>query len=768
MSAVQFKQVNFSLSTLVDQIDMGTIGLPDIQRPFVWKTVKVRDLFDSMYRGYPVGYLLFWENMIEPGAKQIGTEGKQLAPQQLIVDGQQRLTSLYAVIKGKPIVNSDFKQARIRIAFRPTDQKFEVTNPAIEKDAEWIPDISLLWSPDVGFLGFVKGFLERLKSVREVPAAEEQQLENAIERLKNLVNFPFTALALSSQLDEEKVSEIFVRINSEGVSLKQADFILTLMSVFWEKGRRELEEFCRDARNPAPSGPSPHNHHITPTPDQLLRASVALAFRRARLQHVYSILRGKDLQTKEFSSERRDAQFVALQQAQDTVLDLTNWHEFFKTVTASGYRSSEMVASETNLIYTYALWLVGRRDFGVDLKRLRQVLARWFYMTSVTSRYTGSSETQMEADMARLRNLTTADEFVEELDRICRSELTNDFWEIRLPNDLERRSVRSPSLFSYYAALNVLDAKVLFSQMKVAELFDPTVKGKKAAMERHHLFPKAYLDSIGISDLGEVNQIANYALVEWSDNIQISDAAPVDYWSLYVSMMSGADLDQMMFWHALPEGWQEKQYRDFLVERRQKMAEVIRAGWEKLQADEAPIAKTGVAEHLTHAPEHWTIEELLERKESARVEFKSSARWNYKRGDKGKEIEDSIVKTVAGFMNKDGGTLIIGVDDDANILGLRKDLSTLSRNDLDGYENWLHTLFETSIGKPQLHYLSVAFVEIDDEHLARIDVKRPPRAVWAKTSEKPEAFFVRTGNSTRELGPQEAIQYISDRFGPAG
>jgi hypothetical protein len=322
----------------------------------------------------------------------------------------------------------------------------------------------------------VKGYLERLKSVREVAPEEEQKLETAIERLKNIVNFPFTALALSSQLDEEKVSEIFVRINSEGVSLKQADFILTLMSVFWEKGRRELEEFCRDARHPAPSGPSPHNHHITPSPDQLLRASVALAFRRARLQPVYSILRGKDLQTKEFSAERRDSQFEALQQAQDTVLDLTNWQEFFKAVTAAGYRSSEVVASETNLIYTYAMWLVGRRDFGVDMKRLRQVIARWFYMTSVTSRYTGSSETQMEADLARLRNLTTADEFIEELDRICQSELTNDFWEIRLPNDLERRSARSPSLFSYYAALCVLDANVLFSQMKVAGLFDPTTR----------------------------------------------------------------------------------------------------------------------------------------------------------------------------------------------------------------------------------------------------------------------------------------------------
>jgi predicted HTH transcriptional regulator len=156
---------------------------------------------------------------------------------------------------------------------------------------------------------------------------------------------------------------------------------------------------------------------------------------------------------------------------------------------------------------------------------------------------------------------------------------------------------------------------------------------------------------------------------------------------------------------------------------------------------------------------------LIERKESARVEFKSSARWNFKRGDKGKEIEDAVVKTVAGYMNRDGGTLIIGVDDDGNVLGLEKDLTTIGGNDLDGYENWMTTLFEHSFGKPRLGHLSVAFVDVEDLDLCRIDVRRSKEPVWAKTSQKDDAFYVRFGNSTRELNGEEAHKYIKDHFG---
>lgn len=575
-----FKEVNYSLAKLIHDIELGEIGLPEIQRPFVWPNTKVRDLFDSMYKGFPVGYLLFWANGVSGGHRQIGANPKQKVARLLIVDGQQRLTSLFAVLKGLPVVRSDYNQEHISIGFRPRDRKFEVSDAAIRRDPEYVADISQLWSGDKSRNRFVKEFIGQLHESRRLSEEEEDDLTEAIDRLYDLQNFPFTALELSSTVDEEQVADVFVRINSKGTILNQADFILTLMSVFWDDGRTELERFCREARRPSASGPSPFNYFIQPDPDQLLRVGVGLGFRRARLRHVYSILRGKDLETDSFSDERRDQQFAILQEAQTQALHLQKWHDFFKALMRAGYRSGNMITSQTALLYSYVMYLIGKRDFGVNPFTLRDVIARWFFMVSLTGRYTSSPETAMEQDLARLRSLSDERDFVNILDRIITDTFTEDFWNIALPNLLATSSARSPSLFAYYAALNLLEARVLFSKMRVAELLDPATKANKSATERHHLFPRAYLKRQAIESSRDTNQIANYALVEWHDNIGISDAPPAVYFPKYAQRFSESELAEMRYWHALPEGWEQMDYQTFLDIRRPLIAKVVRDGFQ--------------------------------------------------------------------------------------------------------------------------------------------------------------------------------------------
>ena len=577
-----FKEVGYSLSKLLEDIDIGEIGLPEIQRPFVWPNSKVRDLFDSMYRGFPVGYLLFWVNGFSEVHRQIGTDAKQKVPRLLIVDGQQRLTSLYAVIKSIPVVRKDYRQERVYIAFRAKDQKFAVTDAAIRRDPEFISDISQLWSGSLSRNRFVKQFLRSLSEARPLGADEEDELSENIDRLYDLQNYPFRALELSATVDEEDVAEVFVRINSKGTTLNQADFILTLMSVFWDKGRAELEQFCRDTRQPAIGTSSPYNYFIQPDPDQLLRVSIGLGFRRARLRHVYSILRGKDLETEEFSDERREQQFAILRDAQGYALNLQHWHEFLKVLMRAGFRSEKMISSQNALLYAYALFLIGKRDYGIDSYTLRNTMARWFFMTSLSGRYTGSPETRMEQDLALLRGTQHGKQFVGLVDRIIEDTLTEDYWNITLPNALATSSARSPSLFAYYAALNLLGARVLFSKMKVSELLDPAVRGIKAAIERHHLFPRGYLKKLDITSTRDRNQIANFALVEWSDNIDISDTSPSEYLPKYASRVTQQELQEMTYWHALPEGWERIEYFDFIEARRGRMAKVIRDGFRKL------------------------------------------------------------------------------------------------------------------------------------------------------------------------------------------
>lgn len=259
-----------------------------------------------------MGYLLFWENGLAEDSRAIGANTKQLPPQLVIVDGQQRLTSLFAVVRGVQVLRENYQIEHICIAFNPLEEKFEVTDAAIQRDKAFLPDISRLWSDDTDVFEIVDDYLSSLSAAREVSDDDRKKIRKSITKLQGLLSFPFTTLQLSANISEEDVSDVFVRINGQGTPLNQADFILTLMSVFWDEGRSELERFCRESRKPSKNGPSPFNYFIDPSPDQLLRVSVGVAFKRARLRYVYSILRGKDLETEQFSDERREQQFAIL------------------------------------------------------------------------------------------------------------------------------------------------------------------------------------------------------------------------------------------------------------------------------------------------------------------------------------------------------------------------------------------------------------------------------------------------------------------------
>lgn len=588
--ATLFKEVNYNLATLIQQIDMGVIGLPDIQRPFVWPDTKVRDLFDSMFKGYPVGYFLFWANANVEGTKNIGTVSKQKHPNLLIVDGQQRLTSLYAVIKGQEIIRENYDKATIVIAFNPLESKFEVPDAAIRKDPRFYQNISDIWKSDADIFEITDGFIERLQQTRELTKEDIKHIRQTFNALKNLEGYPFSALELSTNITEEQVADVFVRINSQGKSLNQADFILTLMSVFWEDGRKNLEEFCRLCRIPSKDLASPFNYLIDPDPDQMLRVSVGLSFRRARLQYVYSILRGKDLETGEFSTNRRDAQFNKLKDAQAKALNIQNWHEFIKAIKQAGFARHDYISSKNNLLYAYIFFLIGREDYNMGLYELKKLISKWFFMTTITGRYASSPETAMEMDLTRLRTINNAAEFESMLNEIIISQLTNDFWDIRLAMDLATSSSTSPSLYAYYASLYVLGAYGLFSKLKVSDLLQDGLRSKKSALERHHLFPKAWLERNGITERRDTNQIANFALVEWSDNISISDEHPSIYLPKYIERLSPDDKERieikkaMYSWHALPENWEQMTYSDFLEKRRILISGIIKKAFEKISS----------------------------------------------------------------------------------------------------------------------------------------------------------------------------------------
>lgn len=747
MSNTLFNKVDYTLASLLDQITNGQLGLPDIQRPFVWKNVKVRDLFDSMFRGYPVGYFLFWETGVGPGTRQIGTDRKQLVPTRVIVDGQQRLTSLYAVMKGIPVIRENFKAEKIEIAFNPLEDRFEVPDAALKRNKRFIPNISAIWDPQTDFFEFVRSYTAGLEGLGAGITREDiTRAQKSLSRLQALQHFPFTALELTTQVKAEAVSDVFVRINSEGKKLNQSDFILTLMSVFWDDGRTQLEDFSRDARVPSDKPTSPFNRLFQPMPDQLLRTAIAVGFRRARLSAVYSVLRGRD-PVKEVETTDRDKQFDVLKAGQAATLDIQCWHDFLKCVVLAGYRTDKIISGQNALVFAYSLYVIGRSQLKVPEHTLRQAIATWLFMSSLTGRFTSSPESQMEFDLARLRDVETPDQFVAVIENICSSVLTSDFWSITLPNELATSAARSPSMFAFFAALNVLDARVLYSRHTMRELMDPMTRAPRANLERHHLFPVAFLKSQGIDDQRVYNQIANFAYVEWGDNGSISDKAPGEYVPVLEQRVDAKTLTAMYRHHAIPAGWETMPYGDFLKVRRGLIADTIREAYEQLAGKKIAAAIPP------------SVKELIEVGENNVTEFKSTLRTNLHTGEKDPRMELAILKTIAGLLNSQGGALVVGVADDGSAVGIEK----------DGFPNedklTLHlvNLLKDRMGGQHAVNITPHFDDYEGVRVLIVEVTKSKTPVFVKDAAV-ERFYVRFGPSTQELTGATAQDYIAQRF----
>jgi len=584
-----FKTTDYTITKLIDDIEIGDIALPDIQRPFVWykKISKVRDLFDSIYRGYPIGYLLFWENANRSDYKNIGfEEKKRKIPRFLIIDGQQRLTALFAVMKNQEVLTPDYERKNIKIAFKPLDSTFKVGDAATDRDPEYIADLSSLWSGE-GDFAIISSFIANLKEKREISKDEEKTISSNIQSLININKYPLTALEIAPNLEEEIVSDIFVRINSQGVSLTQADFILTLLSVYWEEGRKEIEQFCIDSRKIPEKETrfSPFNYLIKPDPDDMLRVLVGLTFHRAKMKDVYSIIRGRDMETGEFSEELRTQQFDKLKLNLPTILDNTNWQSFLKVLIGGGYKDEELISSKSAVLYSYIIYLIGKQNFNTQNHELQRIIGRWFVMSSLTGRYSSSPETAFEKDLNRIKEFNP-DGFISGLEKIIGENLTNDFWDITLVGQMETSSARSPEANAFYAALNKLGSPVLFSRKLVGDLYDPSLKIKKKRLEKHHIFPRNYLISkYGFDknkDKAKINQIANLTFLEFEDNIEISDDKPSEYFAMVQKRFGENEIKEMLAQHAIPENFYQLEYDDFLQKRRKLMTGIIKKAFNKI------------------------------------------------------------------------------------------------------------------------------------------------------------------------------------------
>lgn len=589
----KFDVNNVSVETLLGYVNGGNIAIPEIQRPFVWDSKKVRDLIDSLYREYPVGYIITWKSPDVKLKDGTSSEGKQI-----LIDGQQRITALTAALLGKEVLDSNYKKKRIKIAFNLQSEEFQTNNPAIEKQEEWISDISEVMKPGFNSFEFIKNYSDRFN-------LDANEVSKKITKLQSIKNIMIGRIELGSMLDIETVTEIFVRINSEGVVLSQADFAMSKISVNkkYEGNdiRKTIDYFCHFAKTPADYDNIKNNdkefsnkdifNKITwikdknedlylPSYVDVLRVAFTYKFKRGKLQDLVSLLSGRDFETREYREDIVEDSYKKLYEGVKSFVSQTNFERYVMILKSAGIIDDYLIRSQNVLNFGYILFLLLKeRNISPDI--IMKLVRKWVIMSIITQRYTSSPESQFDLDIRRLNEAENLVQYInDELER----RLGDAFWNGILVENFNTPVASSPYWKTYLIAQIFLnDSAFLSKDMKVRAL----VEGRG---DVHHIFPKDYLQKNGKNNKSIYNQIANFALIQTEINLQITNKSPNIYMlevneqckngvATIGSITDKESLKENLRINCIPEGFETMtvdNFDDFLKARRILMANKIK------------------------------------------------------------------------------------------------------------------------------------------------------------------------------------------------
>ena len=587
-----------AVDTLLSWIKSGEIAIPEIQRPFVWKASKVRDLIDSLYRGYPVGYIITWQN---PNIKL--KSGEFSTGKKILIDGQQRVTALTAAIVGQRVLDKNYKEKNIRIAFDPLEEKFDVLSRAIQNNSKWIDDINPVINDRITISK------ARREYMKLNPDVDEDLVEKRIETLKEIKNKQVGIIELDHSLDIDTVTEIFIRINQKGAKLSNADFVMSKVASDelhgGNKMRKMVDYFCRliedkDYKkhiidNDEEFTSHPYYKHIrwmasatddlyVPDYIDFLRVAFTYKFNRGKFSDLVALLSGRNFETRTYEDEITKESYKLLAEGLSDFTSQTNYQRFLMIVKSTGLITGKLISSKNSLNFSYVLYLKLRKEGMQDIEAQGYV-KKWLIMSLLTGRYSGSSESVIDEDIKSIQEKGIKKYFhiMEE------SNLGEGFWEFRLVNDLETSSTNNNAYNVYLAAQCNQNTNAFLSKAH-------TIKNLlEQRGDAHHIFPKKYLSKHNFKPK-EYNQVANFVFTEQSSNIKIGKLPPAEYMTKVkeeieqnrvnvTSIDTIDDLDDNLKQNNIPMSLANstfENYNDFLVERRKLMAERIREYYNNL------------------------------------------------------------------------------------------------------------------------------------------------------------------------------------------
>jgi len=699
------------ISELINDIRTRDAVLPEFQREYVWSKEQAKQLLVSLTREFPVGGLLFWKTDQPPELKNIDELPDKLGAMQVILDGQQRLTTLCMLITGE--VPPYYRESEINndprdLYYNLDTREFEYYSSRMRGNPLWLRVVDC-FDRDVEVDVF-----EIAKRVAGDHDAEAFRLANRylrhLERLRHIqdMDLPVQMVPVHASVDD--AIDVFDRVNSQGTKLTEAELALTHVTGKWSQARRVMK--CKIDELSAVG----FDFDLT----FMTRALTGTVTHRALFESIH---------------DRSQDELVSGWKTLSKLLDY-----LVNILRANAHIDSTQDLNTTNVLIPVIVYLTVNGGQFPGEKSIKNAI-HWLYAAHIWARYTGQTNQRLEQDVSIvMRSSSPWDALREQIvDQRGRIEVK--------PADLQARGASHP-LYRMLAILTKANGAVdWFNGVPLA-----STHGKAYSIHGHHIFPSSLLYSNGYSSENHlhrklVNEIANRAFLTADTNYSLAAARPEEYLPQVEERFPGALVKQ--FVPMDPDLWRVERYEDFLAARRDLVASKLNSFMACLITEPEVVHERPVAE-------------LIELGESATLEFKSTLQWDMVRKQANKGLRLSVLKTVAAFLNSAGGTLVIGVEDDGNVCGLDNDLKILHRS-LDKFEQLLTSLISERIGGHVAALVHIRFETVADKTVCTVDVERAPDPVFVSDGADTK-FYIRFGNTTHQLNVEEATQYIQDNW----
>lgn len=706
------------ISTILDKIDENQLFVPAFQREYVWKRDDAKQLLDSLIKEYPTGTMLTWETNNPPELKGPHKYNEKQGAVRILLDGQQRITTLYMLIRGEipqyytaPEITNDTRGLHVNVE---TLELEYYSQRKMEKDTRW-RNITAVFQKTVR----AKDIYRELEAKGETVDREREDLiDDNMQAIQNILDRDFPEQTIPVKASIREAIDIFYKVNASGVALTDAELALAQISGYWPQARDIFKKRLAKL------------------------AEVGFVFKLDFIVYVllgclYHI--GSDMR-KLHGSENDEKLRKAWDRLDKQVLDYV----------VSLLRSNAYIdhTEEINSVYALVPIIVYCFDKTGDHLTDTEIrkMVKWFYYSQIRARYVSQLPQKLDRD---LRIVAESKNPFDELLSVIAEERRLPI----VPEEFEGRAISHP-LFGLMRWYFKKRGAVCFS----TGLDLRQTMGKKYQLENDHIFPYSKLEKIGYGKGNRVKyalaqELTNRAILTQAANRTKSNADPDGYLKAVQSKFPNAlslqciPTDQTL--------WTLSSFEKFLETRRQLLAKDLNAFLEGITATEAEVIPV-------------SIEDLIAEGESDAVEFKSSLRWDYKLEAVNKKLEEVIVKSVAAFANAQGGTLLIGVDDEGQALGLDRDYGSLGDPDRDKFELHLRSVLNQHLGVALVTTkLQIRFHSVEDKDLCQIDVSPFGQPVLLKFTDKngqvQERFYVRSGNSSQELSKAEMLAYLNER-----